>query len=1416
MKRTKVKAVSIILAGFMSISIAITGKSFVVLANENNGTTNSMQRVLFQNLESEIKDKDEFTGYSYLNKDTEKSALKEEGNPEDRIRIIVELSESPATLMTEDGEQPSQEQIQVVKDAQIPIQEQVEEKTGEEVRHTYGNLINGFSMSVKRKDIEKIKSVDGIVDIKEANVYYPDMTSAKELTQAVDVWKDYGYKGEGLVISVVDTGIDYRHKDMRLTDSTKMKLNKDNISKGKGQYYTEKVPYGYNFADENNEVVDIGGDMHGMHVSGILAANASKEDIENNNGIQGVAPEAQVLAMKVFSNNQNIEVAYADDIIAAIEESVKLDSDVINMSLGSAAGYRDALDPEQVAIKNATDDGVICVVSAGNEANSINPNIIEHFSDIGTLGTPGIATDALQVASCEKSQLTLEELSMTKMSDLSSWGPAPNLEFAPQITGPGGNIYSTLNDNRYGSMSGTSMSAPHVAGATALIIEGLKDKGIKLQGRELVEFVKKTIINTAKTLEENTLTNEKLPYSPRRQGSGIIQTKEAINNMVLAVGEDNQATISLKEIGSKTDFEITLKNYSDKEEKYSVKSLGSVLTAFTPSMLGKSDLKGVMAFDTTLKGATLKFDNDNINVPANGQAIVKVTLNVEEKSVTDNFVEGFIRFIAEDGSTPSLVVPYMGYYGDWSREKIIDGAVWNSNSISLSPSFAATEVLGKYSYLGYEGKDSNGNIKIDSEKIAISPNNDKAADAFVPALYTLRNAKEVKVDLLDKDKKIISSDINRDVNLRKKILTSKEGNKAALYQSLAWDGTIYSELTGKNEQAQEGQYYLNYKAKVDGDNTKYQDFIMPVKVDVTPAVGKLISKETSSTPDYKLEVNFNGEYKDGLINKIVLSINGKQVTDFTVKDDVLTAQLNLDDNAVNKIQIRTVDNAYNTSINDFEIVSGNIISDAKFVNFPEGQSLTENKLLVKGIYSGLVENILINGEAPDSIKDGEFNKMINLSEGLNTVTLYAEDHSGKVIANYAYKVLCNTEAPLLNVTEPIANEEGLVITAKDVITVKGSVSDDTNGYKLFLNGENKLNVPSSGINGEKTYREFEYEVPVVDGDIIILKAIDSVGHETVKKLKIKMDKTIPEINIKGIENGKIYKNNVKASITVVPEYAKLNITLNGAEYKGEEVKEEGNYELVAHAIGMNNVENTVKVIFSVDKTAPIISIGNIEEGKAYSENIIPNIKVEEGSVISATLNEKEYNGEAIIEEGNYVLLIKAVDKAGNIAEKVVAFLIDKTPPKVTIEDVIDGMAYDYEVKPLIKSDEDGEIIVSINDKNYNGEVIKENGEYLLKVLAKDKAGNVTEVLTGFSIKLPEGPGPNPTPTAAVTTTRNIDVDIPESNSSSNETNNSSNNETSKDGLEYAGEKNPIYVIVSGLILVAVGTVFVLRKRMKKR
>ncbi|WDC84971.1 S8 family serine peptidase [Caloramator sp. mosi_1] len=300
------------------------------------------------------------------------------------------------------------EQEKNVTDSQLSVLNKI--KGYGEIRHTYKSVLNGFSMTVNYKDIEEIKRIPGVKKVTVANVYYPDLSSAKALTNTEKVWDKLGLKGEGMVVSIVDTGIDYTHKDMKLTDPAKAKLNKNKVEEmgGPGKYYTDKVPYGYNFADLNDEVIDRTSSMHGMHVGGIVAANGE---------IKGVAPEAQLLAMKVFSNNPELRGAYTDDIAAAIEDSVKHGADVINMSLGSTAGFVMPDDPEQRAIKNATDAGVLVVVSGGNSYYSTYGYYYPYINDpdMGLVGSPGLFPDTLQVASSENSKITLPALNYKYM-----------------------------------------------------------------------------------------------------------------------------------------------------------------------------------------------------------------------------------------------------------------------------------------------------------------------------------------------------------------------------------------------------------------------------------------------------------------------------------------------------------------------------------------------------------------------------------------------------------------------------------------------------------------------------------------------------------------------------------------------------------------------------------------------------------------------------------------------------------------------------------------------------------------------------------------------------------------------------------------------------------------------------------------
>ena len=110
------------------------------------------------------------------------------------------------------------------------------------------------------------------------------------------------------------------------------------------------------------------------------------------------------------------------------------------------------------------------------------------------------------------------------MSDFSSWGVPGDLSLKPEITAPGGNIYSTLDGGAYGAMSGTSMAAPAMAGLSALVLQYIDDQNLTertgLSARALAQAL---LMSTAKPLTEES----GLPYSPRKQGAGLANAQKA-------------------------------------------------------------------------------------------------------------------------------------------------------------------------------------------------------------------------------------------------------------------------------------------------------------------------------------------------------------------------------------------------------------------------------------------------------------------------------------------------------------------------------------------------------------------------------------------------------------------------------------------------------------------------------------------------------------------------------------------------------------------------------------------------------------------------------------------------------------------------------------------------------------------------
>ena len=304
---------------------------------------------------------------------------------------------------------------------------------------SYNVVMSGFEMVIKAGDFADVcKALQGQANVIVGEKYNPSETKLVENSVNVygtgifnsDAFQDqYGYDGTGIVVAVLDTGLDYYHSaflDSNYTaDRNKLGLTFDQVSailanndmaaesKKEGLtaedvYISDKVPYGFDYADNDADVFPLLSN-HGTHVAGVIAGNYLPhiESEDYTGEFVGVAPGAQVAVMKIFSDVE--ASAHTSWILAALEDCVTLGVDVINMSIGTACGFSRESDKETMAgvYDKIRERGISLVVAASNSFNSAyssdkNGNLpLTSNPDSSTVGSPSTYLGALSVASIE-------------------------------------------------------------------------------------------------------------------------------------------------------------------------------------------------------------------------------------------------------------------------------------------------------------------------------------------------------------------------------------------------------------------------------------------------------------------------------------------------------------------------------------------------------------------------------------------------------------------------------------------------------------------------------------------------------------------------------------------------------------------------------------------------------------------------------------------------------------------------------------------------------------------------------------------------------------------------------------------------------------------------------------------------------
>ncbi|WP_029171807.1 S8 family serine peptidase [Streptococcus suis] len=307
--------------------------------------------------------------------------------------VDTSVEATPTDVTTTDNEE------------ETPGSEALENITNAEVETTQPAVETPVISEKKVEEEEKLSVADETTAITNQEEAKPQNIDSNTIITVPKVW-DSGYKGEGTVVAIIDSGLDVDHDVLHISDlSTAKYKSEKEIEAAKeaagityGEWFNDKVVFGYNYVDMNTVLKEEDKRSHGMHVTSIATGNPTQPVAGQL--MYGVAPEAQVMFMRVFSDLKATTGAAL--YVKAIEDAVKLGADSINLSLGGANGSVVNMNENvTAAIEAARRAGVSVVIAAGNDGTfgSGHSNPSADYPDYGLVGAPSTARDAISVAS---------------------------------------------------------------------------------------------------------------------------------------------------------------------------------------------------------------------------------------------------------------------------------------------------------------------------------------------------------------------------------------------------------------------------------------------------------------------------------------------------------------------------------------------------------------------------------------------------------------------------------------------------------------------------------------------------------------------------------------------------------------------------------------------------------------------------------------------------------------------------------------------------------------------------------------------------------------------------------------------------------------------------------------------------------